>query len=103
MSLLIKNGRVITATDDYVADIFIEGEKVNEIGNNLLLKADKDIDASGKRQCAGDLQHSVANIGDNIVMADGLRRLELAEVEHRFGELDSRSIGIWRGRGCGWR
>ena len=24
MSVLIKNGRIITATDDYIADIFIE-------------------------------------------------------------------------------
>ncbi len=29
MSILIKNGRIITATDDYVADIFIEGETHN--------------------------------------------------------------------------
>jgi dihydropyrimidinase len=28
MSILIKNGRVITATDDYLADIYIEGEVV---------------------------------------------------------------------------
>ena len=28
MSLLIKNGRIITATDDYIADIFIEGETI---------------------------------------------------------------------------
>jgi dihydropyrimidinase len=47
MSLLIKNGRVITATDDYVADIFIEGEVVNAIGKNLAVKADKEIDAKG--------------------------------------------------------
>ena len=26
MALLIKNGRIITATDDYVADIYSEGE-----------------------------------------------------------------------------
>ena len=26
MSVMIKNGRVITATDDYVADVFIDGE-----------------------------------------------------------------------------
>ena len=26
MSLLIKNGRVITAVDDYFADIFIEND-----------------------------------------------------------------------------
>jgi len=45
---LIKNGRIITASDDYVADIFIEGETVNEIGKDLLLKADKEIDAAGK-------------------------------------------------------
>src|ERR1041384_7101418 len=47
MSLLIKNGRVITATDDYVADIFIEGETVRAIGRNLKLDADKEIDAAG--------------------------------------------------------
>jgi dihydropyrimidinase len=28
MSTLIKNGRIITASDDYVADIFIGGETV---------------------------------------------------------------------------
>ena len=48
MSLLIKNGRIITAADDYIADIFIEGETINEIGKDLLLKADKEIDAAGK-------------------------------------------------------
>jgi len=47
MSTLIKNGRIITATDDYVADIFIEGEKVSAIGKHLEVSADKVIDASG--------------------------------------------------------
>ena len=47
MSLLIKNGRIVTATDDYTADIFIEGEKVMAIGRALDLKSDKEIDASG--------------------------------------------------------
>src|ERR1035437_7253787 len=47
MNILIKNGRVITATDDYVADIFIEGENVSAIGKNHPVKADEDIDASG--------------------------------------------------------
>ena len=28
MSILIKNGNIITATDNYVADIFIEGEAI---------------------------------------------------------------------------
>lgn len=48
MSLLIKNGRVITAAEDYVADIFIDGETISAIGKNLSMKADETIDASGK-------------------------------------------------------
>jgi dihydropyrimidinase len=47
MSLLIKNGRIITASEDYVADIFIEGEKIKIIGKDLKLTADETIDASG--------------------------------------------------------
>ena len=35
MSLLIKNGRIITASEDYIADIFIEGETISAIGKNL--------------------------------------------------------------------
>jgi dihydropyrimidinase len=48
MSLLIKNGRIITAADDYTADIFIEGETIRAIGRNMKITADKEIDATGK-------------------------------------------------------
>lgn len=48
MSILIKNGRVITASEDYVADIFIEGDKISSIGKNLKVKTDETIDAKGK-------------------------------------------------------
>ncbi|MFL5772502.1 MAG: dihydropyrimidinase [Flavisolibacter sp.] len=47
MSILIKNGRIITASEDQVADILIEGEKISAIGKHLAVKADKEIDASG--------------------------------------------------------
>ena len=47
MSVLIKGGRVITAADDYVADIYIEGERISLIGESLDLAADKVIDAAG--------------------------------------------------------
>lgn len=47
MSIIIKNGRIITATDDYQADILIEGEKITQIGTNLNAHADTIIDASG--------------------------------------------------------
>lgn len=35
MTTLIKNGNIITATDNYVADILIEGETIKAIGKNL--------------------------------------------------------------------
>jgi hypothetical protein len=48
MSVLIKGGRVITAADDYLADVYIDGEQITLIGKDLDLHADKVIDASGK-------------------------------------------------------
>jgi dihydropyrimidinase len=48
MSLLIKNGRVITAVDDYMADVFIENQTVSVIGERLTMEADTVIDATGK-------------------------------------------------------
>ena len=48
MSVLIKGGRVITAADDYVADIYVEDETVTLIGESLDVAADKVIDATGK-------------------------------------------------------
>jgi dihydropyrimidinase len=48
VSVLIKGGRVITAADDYVADIYIEGERISLIGASLDVPADKVIDATGK-------------------------------------------------------
>ena len=47
MTTLIKNGRIITSDADYIADIFIEGQKISAIGKNLPLRADETIDASG--------------------------------------------------------
>ena len=48
MSVLIKGGRIVTAADDYVADIYVEDETVTLIGESLDQPADKTIDASGK-------------------------------------------------------
>lgn len=59
MSLLIKNGRIITAADDYTADIFIEGGKVSAIGRQLDIKADHTIDASGKLVLPGAIDPHV--------------------------------------------
>lgn len=59
MSVLIRNGRIITATDDYQADIFIEGEKIELIGKDLQVQADKTIDAKGKLVFPGGIDPHV--------------------------------------------
>src|SRR5207344_1968635 len=48
MSVLIKGGRVITAADDYVGDVFVDGERISLIGESLDVPADRVIDAAGK-------------------------------------------------------
>ena len=48
MSVLIKGGRIITASDDYIGDVYAEGETVSLIGESLDVQADKVIDAAGK-------------------------------------------------------
>ena len=48
MSILIKGGRIITAADDYLGDVFVEDERVSLIGESLDMQADTVIDASGK-------------------------------------------------------
>ncbi|NOY90554.1 MAG: dihydropyrimidinase, partial [Deltaproteobacteria bacterium] len=47
MSILIKNGRIVTAVDDYYADVFIADEKVAQIGRDLNVQADETLDAKG--------------------------------------------------------
>src|SRR5262245_38449694 len=48
MSLLIRGGRVVTAADDYVADVFVDDERISLIGLDLDVAADRVIDAAGK-------------------------------------------------------
>jgi dihydropyrimidinase len=49
MSLLIKNGEIVTANKRYVADIFCEGETITRIGRNIKATSGaKVIDAKGK-------------------------------------------------------
>lgn len=59
MSLLIKNGRIITAADDYIADVYIENEKIVTIGKNLSVTADQVIDAKNKLVIPGGIDPHV--------------------------------------------
>jgi dihydropyrimidinase len=50
MSLLIKNGRIVTATDDYTADIYCENQTISRIETHIDAMSVKNaevIDASG--------------------------------------------------------
>src|SRR5687767_8362209 len=58
MSLLIRNGRVITASDDYVADVYCENGTIVAIGKDLPshhFQADRTIDANGKYVMPGGI------------------------------------------------
>jgi dihydropyrimidinase len=59
MSLLIKNGIIISSDNEYKADILIEGEKVVAIGTQLEDRADKVIDANGKYIFPGGVDEHV--------------------------------------------
>jgi len=48
MSVLIKGGLVVTASGSYTADVYVEGDKIKQIGTNLEVKADEIVAAAGK-------------------------------------------------------
>jgi dihydropyrimidinase len=55
MRTLIRNGRIVTAVDDYKADILIENETVSTIAAKLELEADHVIDAKDKLVIPGGI------------------------------------------------
>jgi dihydropyrimidinase len=55
VSLLIKNGTIVTASDLYQADIYIEKETVTAIGINLPMTADRQIDAADRYVIPGGI------------------------------------------------
>lgn len=59
MSILIKNGRVVTVEADFIADIYTEGEKIVAIGKDLNYSAEKTIDATGKLILPGGIDPHV--------------------------------------------
>jgi dihydropyrimidinase len=54
-TLLIRNGIVITATDLYEGDVFIDREKIAVIGSSLQMNADRVIDAKRKYVVPGGI------------------------------------------------
>ena len=48
MSLIIKGGQIVTSTDRYVADVYVEGDKIKAVGADLGRNAEEIVDAAGK-------------------------------------------------------
>ena len=55
MSVLIKNGHIFTAVDNYVADILVDDGKIRTIGTDLSADDAKTIDATGKYVIPGGI------------------------------------------------
>lgn len=55
MKTLTKNGRIVTAVDNYNADVFIDGETVTTIGTSLEIGADVVIGVSGRLVIPGGI------------------------------------------------
>jgi dihydropyrimidinase len=84
MSLLIKGGRVVTAADDYVADVFVDDERISLIGLELDLAADRVIDATGKYVLPGCIDphtHLDMPFGGTVTIDD----VESGQISAAFG------------------
>jgi len=83
-SVLLKGGRVITAADDYVGDVFIENERISLIGESLDVDADKVIDAAGKYVLPGGVDphtHLDMPFGGTVTIDD----VESGQASAAFG------------------
>jgi dihydropyrimidinase len=84
MSILIKGGRVITAADDYVGDVFVEDERISLIGEALDVEADRVIDATGKYLLPGGIDphtHLDMPFGGTVTIDD----VESGQTSAAFG------------------
>ena len=84
MSILIKGGRVITAADDYVGDVFVEDERISLIGESLDVDADRVIDARGKYLlpgCVDPHTHLDMPFGGTVTIDD----VESGQIAAAFG------------------
>jgi dihydropyrimidinase len=84
MSVLIRGGRIVTAADDYVADLYIEDETISLIGESLDLAADTVIDAAGKYVlpgCVDPHTHLDMPFGGTVTIDD----VEAGQTSAAFG------------------
>nr|NQU92596.1 dihydropyrimidinase [Bacteroidota bacterium] len=114
MSILIKNGKIITASDEYFADIFIEGETIKAIGQNLEVGTGRVIDASGKLIFPGGIDPHVHldmpfmgafssddhETGTRAALFGGTTMVIDYAIQSRGGSLHD-ALETWKGRAHG--
>src|SRR5206468_4444862 len=84
MSVLIKGGRILTAADDYVGDVYVEGERISLIGESLDVAADRVVDARGKYVLPGCIDphtHLDMPFGGTVTIDD----VESGQISAAFG------------------
>ncbi len=114
MNILIKNGNIITAVDNYVADILVDDEKIRTIGTDLVAEAEVTIDATGKYVIPGGVDphtHLDFPFG-GTVSSDDFRTGTIAAAiggttsivdfaVQRRGHALSESLEVWHGKAEG--
>src|SRR5262245_33918159 len=98
MSILIKGGRVVTAADDYVADVFVDGERITLIGESLDLAADQVIDATGRYVlpgCVDPHTHLDMPFGGTVTIDD----VESGQTSAAFGGTTCHVDFVIQGKG----
>jgi hypothetical protein len=70
---LIKNGRIVTAVDDYVADILVNTGRVHTIGRDLSVGPDVEVHDAGDSWCSqAALMFTRILIGSSALRAPSL-------------------------------
>ncbi len=114
MSVLIKNGHIFTAVDDYVADILVDEGKVRAIGIDLDAQVDRTIEAAGKYVIPGGVDphtHLEFPFGGTVASDDfrtgtiaaaygGTTSIVDFAVQHR-GRALSEALEEWHGKAEG--
>src|ERR1700681_4777480 len=98
MSVLIRGGRIVTAADDYVADVFVDDERISLIGEDLDVQADKVIDATGKYVLPGCIDphtHLDMPFGGTVTIDD----VESGQTAAAFGGTTCHVDFIIQGKG----
>ena len=98
MSLLIRGGRIVTAADDYVADVYIEDERIALIGESIDVQADRVIDAAGKYVLPGCIDphtHLDMPFGGTVTIDD----VESGQTSAAFGGTTCHVDFVIQGKG----